>query len=161
MIMELDIDKEYHELKPATTKCIYAMHNQQQAKQYDNFPSKNSSIKNIKNIKSIKNMEILEIEKQPAYVRKKPELLESWRIVFGAALAMFLTVGFVASYGLLYVVLLEKFQESAASTAAIGALCCAIGNLLGRFIISCINYYPVLIFCFFLFTEPDKAAKDT
>ena len=132
MIMELDIDKEYHELKTATTKCIYAMH-KQQAKQYDNFPSKNSSIKN---------MEILEIEKQQDYVRKKPELLESWRIVFGAALAMFLTVGFVASYGLIYVVLLEKFQKSAASTATIGALCCAIGNLLGKFIIS-FNDYPV------------------
>ena len=121
--MTMELDKELHDLKKATSKNIHTEHNQLQDQEFDKTTPKESR----KN-----NMEVVDIEIQPVHGKKSLELLENWHIVAGAALAMFLTVGFVASYGLLYVVLLEKFQGSAASTATIGALCSATGHLLGK-----------------------------
>ena len=53
-------------------------------------------------------------------------------MVLGGALTMFLSIGLTSSHGIINVVLLNRFRETTAATSTIGALCTAVGHILGE-----------------------------
>ena len=60
------------------------------------------------------------------------ELKREWTKVLGGGITMFLCVGLNSSYGIINVVLLNRFQGTTAATSTIGALFISTGHILGK-----------------------------
>ena len=60
------------------------------------------------------------------------ELKREWMKVLGGGITMFLCVGLNSSYGIINVVLLNRFQGTTAATSTIGALFISTGHILGN-----------------------------
>ena len=60
------------------------------------------------------------------------ELKREWTKVLGGCITMFLCIGLNSSYGIINVVLLNRFQGTTAATSTIGALFVSMGHILGK-----------------------------